>query len=54
MNMSHKWTFSLASIFLLMAFAAVPVMAQTIEAEWQADTDDTDGTTVTPRMGCYN
>ena len=41
MNMSHKWTFSLASIFLLLAFAVVPAMAQTIEAEW---TDDLDGT----------
>ena len=27
MNMSHKWTFSLASLILLVAFAAVPVMA---------------------------
>ena len=40
MNMSHKWTFSLASIFLLLAFAVVPAMAQTIKAEW---TDDLDG-----------
>ena len=34
MNLSHKLTFSLASIFLLLAFAAVPAMAQTISAEW--------------------
>ena len=40
MNMSHKWTFSLASIFLLLAFAAVPAMAQTIEAEWDDDLED--------------
>ena len=42
MNMSHKWTFSLASIFLLLAFAVVPAMAQTIEAEWTDDLDDND------------
>ena len=41
MNLSHKLTFSLASIFLLLAFAVVPAMAQvTIEAEWKADLDD--------------
>ncbi len=48
MNMSHKWTFSLASIFLLLAFAAVPAMAQvTIKAEWKADLDDDPSTTAT-------
>ena len=42
MNLSHKLTFSLASIFLLLAFAAVPAMAQTIEATWSADVNDDD------------
>ena len=31
MNLSHKLTFSLASIFLLLAFAAVPVMAHQLD-----------------------
>ena len=33
MNLSHKLTFSLASIFLLLAFVAVPVMAHQLDPE---------------------
>ena len=47
MNLSHKLTFSLASIILLLAFAAVPAMAQNIAATWAADRND-DGTADDP------
>ena len=40
MNLSNRLTFSLASIFLLLAFAAVPAMAQTISAIWTDDLND--------------
>lgn len=40
MRLSNKLTFSLASIFLLLAFAAVPAMANTMSATWSIDLDD--------------
>ena len=44
MNMSKRLTlFSIFSLFLVVAFAAVPAMAQTIEAEWA---DELEGTNV--------
>ena len=40
MRLSNKSTFSLACLILLFVFAAMPAMAQTIEATWAADRDD--------------
>ena len=40
MRLSNKSTFSLVCLVLLFAFAAMPVMAQTISATWTTDVDD--------------
>ncbi len=40
MNLSKSLTFSIFCIFLLMAFVALPAMAQTIAAEWSTDRDN--------------
>ncbi|MXV77320.1 hypothetical protein F4X73_15020 [Candidatus Poribacteria bacterium] len=40
MNLSHKLTFSLACFIVLLAFTALPAMAQTISATWVQDYDD--------------
>ena len=42
MNLSHKLTFSLVCFVVLLAFTALPAMAQTIEAVWSEDVDDND------------
>ena len=42
MNLSHKLTFSLVCFVVLFAFAALPAMAQTIEATWSADRNNDD------------
>ncbi|MDE0483676.1 MAG: lamin tail domain-containing protein [Candidatus Poribacteria bacterium] len=40
MRLSNKSTFSLVCLIALFVLAAMPAMAQTIEAEWVADVDD--------------
>ena len=47
MRLSNKSTFSLVCFILILAlaFAAMPAMAQTIEAEWKSDLDDDPATT---------
>lgn len=40
MNLSHKLTFSLVCFVVLLAFTALPAMAQTISAEWTDDLNE--------------
>ena len=48
MNLSHKLTFSLASIFLLLAFAAVPVMAHQMTTNVDPHVNADPATAATP------
>ena len=48
MSMSKKLTFSLASLVVIFALAAMPAMAQTLSAEWTTDVDTTNADTPEP------